>query len=461
MKKRLLLIEDEHDIAQIIASRLENHGFEVNQAHSGKEALKFIQTNEIDLILLDVFMPDANGYELAKQLKENPKTAGVPIVMLTADSSQEDKVKALKSHVDDFINKPFIEEELVARLEALLRRSETKQMKKSIINILITGGAGFIGSYLAKRLIEDNYHVHILDDFSTGRMENLEEIKDSEYFHLTTGSVTDEVLVSKLIEKCDYVYHLAATVGVKNVVDNPLDTIIYDVIGSEIVLKYASAKGIRVLLTSTSEVYGKTTQLPFTESSDIVLGPPDINRWSYACSKLLDEFLAMAYYRQRNLQVSVVRFFNIVGPRQLGEYGMVIPRFFNSAIKNEPIYVYGDGEQSRCFTYVEDAVDIIIKLANTDDAYGQVVNLGSNNEIKIKDLAKKVKEISNSQSEIIFEPYEKYYGKSFQDIRRRVPDVTKLKNLIGSVPTTTMDDIINKMNQHYQGNPIELMKVVS
>ena len=328
-------------------------------------------------------------------------------------------------------------------------RKDTGRTKPKPNNILVTGGLGFIGSHLVRALIKKGHNVCIIDDSSTGRVENIKDIRKHEQLHLITGSITDEVLLSKAIEECDFIYHLAATVGVKNVVDSPLDTIIYDTFGTESVLRYASARKVKVLITSTSEVYGKTQSLPFEEGGDVVLGSPDINRWSYACSKLLDEFLAMAYHRERDLGVVIVRLFNIVGPGQVGHYGMVLPRFFKSALADKPMHVYGDGTQRRCFTYIDDAIDILIKLANSKKANGEVVNLGSNQEISIKDLAPKVKEITNSSSRIVFEPYHKYYGSHFQDIKRRIPDLTKLKDIVGVTPQTTIDEILQKSKHYY------------
>lgn len=337
-----------------------------------------------------------------------------------------------------------------------LRRTESRKSRKDIKNILITGGAGFIGSHLARALLAKNYNVSILDNLFTGRKENIEDIQDNANFKFIIGSITDEAILSKLIEQSDLVYHLAATVGVKNVVDKPLDTIIYDTFGTELVLKYASLRGVKVVLTSTSEVYGKSAAVPFKEDTDLILGPPDINRWSYACSKLLDEFLAISYYRERGLPVVVVRLFNVVGPRQVGKYGMVIPRFFKRALSNEPIVVYGDGQQVRCFTYIDDVVEILIKLAASEKADGEVINIGSNDPISIKNLALKIKEIVKSSSEIVFEPYSNYYGKHFEDIKRRVPDLTKLKRIIGDVPQDKLESILKKIKSYFDAHPEEL-----
>jgi UDP-glucose 4-epimerase len=295
-----------------------------------------------------------------------------------------------------------------------------------------------------------------LDDLSTGRKENIEDIKDNKNLQFVVGSITDEAILSKLIEQSDLIYHLAATVGVRNVVEKPLDTLIYDTFGTELVLRYASARGIKVVLTSTSEVYGKSAAVPFKEDTDLIIGPPDINRWSYACSKLLDEFLAIGYHKERGLPVVVVRLFNVVGPGQVGRYGMVIPRFFKRALTNEPIVVYGDGEQARCFTYIDDAVEIIMELTVSEKANGEVINLGCNDQTTIKNLALKIKEITGSSSKIVFEPYSNYYGEHFQDIKRRVPDLTKLKRIAGRVPENKLDLILEKIKSNFDAHPEEL-----
>ena len=458
-KPVILIVDDEKVVAGVIAECLRKHDLNADIVNSGKEALEYADKHNPDLIVLDLFMPEMDGYEVLEKLKSQDATKYIPVVMLTSKISQEHKIKALDMGAEDYINKPYDAEEVVARVKAVLRRAGSCSSERKIRDILVTGGAGFIGSYLTEALIEKGYVVHILDDFSTGRMENLAKVKDSDQLRVVTGSVTDEVLLDKTIEQCDYVYHLAATVGVKNVVDGPLDTIMYDTFGTEKVLKYAAAKGIKVLLTSTSEVYGKTEKVPFKENADIVLGPPDVSRWSYACSKLLDEFLAMAYYKERALQVAVVRFFNVVGPRQLGRYGMVIPRFFKSALAGEPLHVYGDGEQSRCFTYVEDAIEILLRISESQEAYGEVTNLGNNAEISINDLASKIKKLTGSSSEIVRESYETYYGDNFQDIRRRLPDLTKMEKISGILPQTNIEEILEKLNKYYKGNPEELEKV--
>jgi UDP-glucose 4-epimerase len=307
--------------------------------------------------------------------------------------------------------------------------------------------------------LAQDYKITVIDDLSTGSRENIQDMLNHKNFNLIVGSITDETILSKAVEESDLVYHLAATVGVKNVIEKPLDTVIYDTIGTSIVLKYASAKGVKVVLTSTSEVYGKSQKFPFREDDDVVIGPPDVNRWSYACSKLLDEFFAIGYYRERSLPVVIIRFFNIVGPGQVGHYGMVIPRFFKSALQNQPLYVYGDGKQARCFTYIDDAIDIMLKLSEKKEAIGEVINLGSKNLISIKKLAQEIKRITNSSSKIVFEPYQRYYGKRFEDVKKRVPDLAKLKKIAGVIPKTTMPEILKKMKRYFEENPKELDRI--
>ncbi len=457
-KQHIFLIDDEKLATDLISARLEANGFEVSVANSPEAALDFLKTHKPDLILLDLVMPGMSGYEILDKIRAGNTTKDIPVIMLTAKMVQADKVKALNKGLDDYITKPYDADEFLARIRAVLKRSKPAA-KKEVKDVLITGGAGFIGSALTGALLKGKYNVTVIDDFSTGRKENLEKFSGDKNFHLITGSITDEALVAKAIENCDVVYHLAATVGVKNVVDNPLETIIYDTIGTSIILKYASSHGVKVVITSTSEVYGKSERYPFKEDEDVVIGPPDVNRWSYACSKLLDEFFAIGYHRQRGLPVVIVRLFNVVGPGQLGRYGMVIPRFFKFALKNEPMPVYGDGEQVRCFTYVDDAIDIIIKLASIEKANGEVINLGSENEISIKDLAMEIKKITGSSSKIALEPYRNYYGDNFQDIRKRVPDMTKLKRISGSAPKTSLKEILEKTKRYFQENPEELEKI--
>ena len=454
-RPHLFLVDDEKFVTDLATAGLRSKGFDVSAVNDPVAALEFLKENKPDLLLLDLGMPAMSGYDVLKKIRADKRTQDLPVIMLTADSVQADKVKALGMGLDDYIVKPYDLEELAARINAVLKRSKPAG-SRIVKNVLITGGAGFIGSALTRALLKKKLKVTVMDDFSTGRKENLKEAAKDKNFRLITGSITDEALVSKAVEKCDLIYHLAATVGVKNVVDNPLDTIICDTIGTSIVLKYASANGVKVVMTSTSEAYGKSEKFPFREDEDVVIGPPDVSRWSYACSKLLDEFIAIGYHVERGLPVVIVRLFNVVGPGQLGRYGMVIPRFFKYAMRNEAIPVYGNGEQRRCFTYVDDAIDIIIKLSDIEKADGEVVNLGSENEVSIKDLAEEIRRITGSSSKIVFEPYSKYYGAHFQDIKKRVPDLTKLKAIAGTAPKTTLNEILEKTWKYFKDHPEEL-----
>ncbi|HQP91347.1 MAG TPA: GDP-mannose 4,6-dehydratase, partial [Candidatus Omnitrophota bacterium] len=427
-------------------------------ANSASTAMDFLKDKTPDLILLDLVMPGMDGYEILQKIKLDSRTKDIPVIVLTGRTYHADKIKALSMGIEDYITKPYEPEEFYIRIKTILKRTRSGAQKK-VKNVLITGGAGFIGSILSRELLKKKFNVTIIDDFSTGRMDNVKDLLNNPNFTSITGSITDEAIVGKAVEKCDIIYHLAATVGVKNVVERPLDTIIYDTIGSSIVFKYASSKGVKVILASTSEVYGKSQKFPFREDDDVVIGPPDVNRWSYACSKLLDEFLAKGYHHERGMPAVILRFFNIVGPGQVGSYGMVIPRFFKSALNNEPIHIYGDGKQLRCFTYVYDAVDLIIKLASNKKADGEVINLGSNNQISIKDLAYSIKRITKSKSKIVFEPYYKYYGHSFEDVKRRVPDLSKLKKIAGSVPKTSIEEILKDIYDYYKERPKELKSI--
>ncbi len=455
----ILIIDNDKDATGLISARLEGHGFKVSVANIPEEAFELLKKDTPDLIILDLVMPGVDGYEVLRKIRLDSKTKEVPVIVLTVKSDQSDRVNALKMGAQDYITKPYEPEEFLARLKVALKGGKPNLAVKKVKSILITGGAGFIGSALSRRLLAEGFKVTTIDDLSTGSRENIQDLLSNKNFHLIVGSITDETILSKVIEESDLIYHLAATVGVKNVIEKPLDTVIYDTIGTSIVLKYASAKGIKVVLTSTSEVYGKSKKYPFKEDDDVVIGPPDVNRWSYACSKLLDEFFAIGYYRERGLPVVILRFFNVVGPGQVGRYGMVIPRFFKSALQNQPIYVYGDGKQARCFTYIDDAVDIMLKLSESEKAVGEVINLGSRNLISIKDLACAIKRITKSSSRIIFEPYQKYYGSRFEDVRKRVPDLTKLKKISGVVPRTTIPEILKKMKRYFEDNPKELDRV--
>jgi UDP-glucose 4-epimerase len=307
---------------------------------------------------------------------------------------------------------------------------------------LITGGAGFIGSHLAEALIERGNHVTVIDDLSTGSARNLAGIRNHPKFRLAVDTVANVPLVTELVDAADIVVHLAAAVGVKLIVESPVRTIEINVHGTEVVLNAAAKKGRRVLVASTSEVYGKSQQIPFREDQDLVLGPSTKGRWSYAASKLIDEFLALAYWKERKLPTTVIRFFNTVGPRQTGRYGMVIPTFVRQALAGQPITVFGSGEQSRCFCHVADVVQGVQALAVEDRAIGQVFNLGGAEEIPILALAERIRKLAGSESPIKRLSYDEAYEQGFEDMMRRVPDTAKAKQLIGFAPTRKLDDII-------------------
>jgi len=313
------------------------------------------------------------------------------------------------------------------------------------VRSLITGGAGFVGSHLAEELLRRDEEVYILDDLSTGSIENIEHLKPNTRFHYTLDSVHNEPVLAELIDRCDVVYHLAAAVGVKLIVESPVNTIETNVHGTEVVLKLANKKKKKVLITSTSEVYGKSTAVPFNEDQDLVLGPTTKGRWSYACSKAIDEFLAIAYYHEKRLPVVIVRLFNTVGPRQTGRYGMVIPSFVSQALNGQPITVYGDGKQSRAFGYVGDVVKAVADLTRHSSAVGQVFNIGSTQEITINQLAHMVKTMTGSNSEIVYVPYDRAYEQGFEDMPRRVPDISKIRKLIGYRPSLDLEGILAKI----------------
>ncbi len=313
---------------------------------------------------------------------------------------------------------------------------------------LVTGGAGFIGSHLCERLISEGRSVCVLDDLSTGSIENIEKLLTSSHFKFIQGSVLSVETVNRYVDMCDEVIHLAAAVGVENVINKPVETIETNVSGTENILRAARKNNTKVFIASTSEVYGKSWKVPFKEDGDIVLGPTSRNRWSYACSKALDEFLALAYNNSYELPVVICRFFNTVGPRQSGRYGMVLPRFINQALTGKPITVFGNGTQTRCFSLVSEVVDCVLALMDTPEAVGKVVNIGSTEEITILELARRVREISGSESEIIIVPYEDAYPSGFEDMQRRVPDVTKLKELTGICPLADTTSIIRKIIEY-------------
>jgi UDP-glucose 4-epimerase len=316
---------------------------------------------------------------------------------------------------------------------------------------LVTGGAGFIGSNLADRLVADGHEVWCLDDLSTGAMHNIDHLTDSGSFHFRLGNVTDESLVGELVDRADVVYHLAAAVGVKLIVENPTHTIETNVRGSEVVLKAAAKKGKLVVMASTSEVYGKGVKIPYSEEDDLLLGPTTKARWGYACSKAIDEYLALAYARERELPVLIVRFFNTVGPRQTGRYGMVLPTFVRQGMAGEDITVYGSGEQRRCFGDVSEVVESVLRLVDRRDTWGQVYNVGSTHEISINELAELVCERTGGRSRIVHVPYEEAYAEGFEDLGRRVPDVSKLERAIGFRPTLTTAEIVDRLIANLEG----------
>jgi UDP-glucose 4-epimerase len=310
---------------------------------------------------------------------------------------------------------------------------------------LITGGAGFVGSHLAEELLSRGEEVFVIDDLSTGRIDNIELLKTNPKFRYVIDSVHNEPLLAELIDRCDVIYHLAAAVGVKLIVESPVNTIETNVHGTEVVLKLANKKKKKVLITSTSEVYGKSTSVPFREDQDLVLGPPTKGRWSYACSKAIDEFLAIAYWHEKRLPVVIVRLFNTVGPRQTGRYGMVIPNFVQQALNGEPITVFGDGTQSRAFGYVGDVVRALVDLGRQPQAVGEVFNIGNTNDITMNALAELIKQMTGSKSDIVHIPYDQAYEQGFEDMPRRVPDISKIQRLIGYQPTVDLEQILERV----------------
>jgi UDP-glucose 4-epimerase len=318
------------------------------------------------------------------------------------------------------------------------------------MRVLITGGAGFVGSHLSEALLERGDEVFILDNLSTGSIDNVVHLKSHPRFHYTIDTVSNEPVLAELIDRCDIVVHLAAAVGVKLIVEQPVHTIETNVHGTEVVLKHANKKKKLVLIASTSEVYGKSVDVPFREDADLVLGPTFKHRWAYACSKMIDEFLALAYWKERKLPVIVVRLFNTVGPRQTGQYGMVIPNFVRQALAGQPITVFGDGSQSRSFTYVGDVVRGMVALIDEPRAVGQVFNIGNGHEITIGELAAKVKQMTGSSSEIVTIPYEKAYEAGFEDMPRRVPDISRISALVGYRPTVELDETLTRVIEHFR-----------
>lgn len=321
------------------------------------------------------------------------------------------------------------------------------------MRVLITGGAGFIGSHLADSYLQRGDEVLVIDDLSTGTIDNIQHLKRNPNFHYTIDSVHNQPVTAELVDQCDVVFHLAAAVGVKLIVESPVRTIETNVRGTEVVLALANKKQKRVLIASTSEVYGLSSDVPFKEDGNLVMGATTKGRWSYACSKAIDEFLALAYWREKKLPATIVRLFNTVGPRQTGRYGMVIPTFVKQALAGRPITVYGNGQQTRCFGYVGDVVAALIKLMDSPDSIGQVFNIGSSEEISILQLAEKVKQLTQSTSEIVFVPYDNAYEEGFEDMPRRVPDTTKINQLIGFKPKMTLDGILETVISFHRGRP--------
>jgi len=318
------------------------------------------------------------------------------------------------------------------------------------MNVLVTGGAGFIGSNLVDYLIARGDAVTVIDDLSTGSLDNISHLQGHPFFHYVNDTILNEEVMDELTRQADLVIHLAAAVGVKYVLENPFTSIETNIRGTEVVLSAANRYKKRVLLASTSEVYGKHMHAPLKEDDNLIYGPPSIMRWSYAATKLVDEFTALAYHRTKKLEVVIFRCFNTIGPRQTGLYGMVVPRFIKQALRDEPLTVYSDGSQTRTFTYVGDVVEALARLAECDKAIGQVVNIGGQEEVTIKDLAERVRALAKSRSEIVFIPYDHVYGKDFEDMMRRVPSLEKLESLIGFAPNTSLDETLEKTIEYFR-----------
>jgi UDP-glucose 4-epimerase len=329
------------------------------------------------------------------------------------------------------------------------------------VRYLITGGAGFIGSHLAERLLQQGEHVVLLDNLSTGSMENIRHLKGSEHLEYHLDGIENRQLLAELVDDADVIVHFAAAVGVKLIVESPVRTIETNVNGTQSVLEAACKKRKLVLVASTSEVYGKNTNIPFTEDADLVLGPTTKGRWSYAASKALDEFLALSYWKEKKQPVIVVRFFNTVGPRQTGRYVMVLPNFVKRALANEPIEVYGDGTQSRCFCDVRDTVEALLRLIPLDRAVGEVINIGNTEEVNIENLAKIVKQRTSSSSPIQFVPYDQAYEPGFEDMMRRVPSIEKLESFNGVRPQKSLAEIIDRVASYFRQKDAKVVGVVA
>jgi len=311
-----------------------------------------------------------------------------------------------------------------------------------VMRCLITGGAGFIGSHLAEALLEEMSVVTVLDDLSTGSIENIQRLRGSPEFHLVIDTMMNRPLLAELVDQADVIFHLAAAVGVRLIIESPVRTMETNIRPTESLLELATKKRKTVLIASTSEVYGKSQKFPFSEEDDLVIGPPDKGRWSYACSKAIDEFLALAYWREKKLPTIIVRLFNTIGPRQTGQYGMVVPTFIRQAIAGENLTVFGDGRQSRCFGWVGDVVQAMIALVKNPNAPGKVFNVGSDEEITILELAERVKRVTSSESRIRLIPYHDAYEPGFEDMSRRIPDLSRIGHLIGYRPTKTLDEML-------------------
>ena len=325
--------------------------------------------------------------------------------------------------------------------------SREPQQSGPLMRYLITGGAGFIGSHLSEALLERGASVTVLDDLSTGCIGNIQHLRRHPNFHYVIENMLNRPLLAELVDEADFVFHLAAAVGVRLIIESPVRTIENNIRPTELVLELAAKKGRKVLITSTSEVYGKSLKVPFSEEDDLLIGPSTKGRWSYACSKAIDEFLALAYWRERKLPTVIVRLFNTVGPRQTGQYGMVIPTFMRQALNGEPITVYGDGHQRRCFGWVGDVAKALINLMHHPGAVGNIFNIGSNEEVSILELAERVAAVTHSTSPIRMVPYQQAYASGFEDMTRRIPDLRRIRELIGYTPTKSLDQILQAISK--------------